>query len=311
MLNHIMTHTSNTSPNYKPIVSMIERCLEMQRQHEAASGFIGTGTEPPTGERLNFSSGNVYPVPSSNKSREGMMTGEAAEGIGRGGRRAVDSLDQYEVTSAMGRDHASKRRMNSRGGLEGRKHEEADGEAQPRGARATVEEVQDGDNPYFFIDTQPTPVWGIKLPIHVRRPATMTEAKIGNHSKGKKRKTSERSPQDVIQKSKKIKTRSASRVDVESTEAMPTVEFEDISLEVDARVKAKVEQRKAKDADKKPKAQRTKKQYKRRRSSDGDDGKTQGDQQMEKPKKSKKRKKSQEVPYTNGAQVNGDEAGQQ
>ena len=215
------------------------------------------------------------------------------------------------MTSAMGRDHASKRRMTSRTGLEERKHDKADGEAQPGGVTATVEEVQDGDNPFFFIDTQPTPVRGMKLPIHVRRSSTKTEAKIGNHSKGEKRKASERSPQDVIQKSKKIKTKSASRVGVESTEPMPTVEFEDISLEVDARVKAKVAQRKAKDADRKPKAQRTKKQYKRRRSSDGDDDKTQGDQQMEKPKKAKKRKKSQEALYTNGAQVDGDEAGQQ
>ena len=132
------------------------------------------------------------------------------------------------------------------------------------------DEAGNGENPYFVIDTNPTPV---NLP------------RMSHHAT--KRPTEDLSPAEPVEQKKTKKAKTKHDGDLPGSASAPTnVEFEDISEEVDARLKEKEERR------------RRKEEKKRKQLSDGSTGPVAEtpviEAVAEKPKK-KKKKKSKKI----------------
>ncbi|KAI9834280.1 MAG: hypothetical protein M1826_004204 [Phylliscum demangeonii] len=99
-------------------------------------------------------------------------------------------------------------------------------------AAATSAESPKSENAYFFVDTKPTPVKGLS----------------GIRMRALKRAMDEKSAatEPETTTAKKAKTKKSTANDVKPADALPEIEFDDISDEVDARMKAKEEKRKRK-----------------------------------------------------------------
>ena len=130
-----------------------------------------------------------------------------------------------------------------------------------------AEEGANGDNPVFFVDTQPTPV---NLPGVPHRPSKR-----------------ESSPPEPVEGIKPKKHKKKHDGDLPANADTAGVEFEDISAEVDARMKEKEEKRK-------------RKEKKRKRDTEGSSvlatEEVSAAAEVEKPKKKKSKKADGDVP---------------
>ena len=181
---------------------------------------------------LGSSSASMYPGYSPKDHEYGKASMEAGQAFAEAKKRGLELPQDPKAPSfVVGQAHGAKRRMmfqdkgdqkdgQQQNGTEGAPKADAadDGEEE-----ATSAAAEDG-NPYFVIDTDPTPV------------------DIPKDKTSKKRSSADRSPREPpTKKSKKAKTETSQ----EGQE--PKVEFEDISAEVDERLKAKEAKRKARE----------------------------------------------------------------
>lgn len=215
---------------------------------------------------LGASSASMYPGYSPADHEYGKASMEVGLAISEAKKRGLEVPTDTDCPSyVVGQAHGAKRRMlfQNKDGDEKRTEDGANG-SQTNGKKASVEDENDappagGDNPYFVIDTNPTrvnpSVDGKQLPTHPKQPDT--------EKKSKKRTASERSPAEKTEEKRSKKTKTKVVDEAEAAPANPAVEFDDISAEVDARLKAKEEKRKAKAAKKQEKEEK-----KRRRDSD-------------------------------------------
>lgn len=190
---------------------------------------------PPTSQReqvpLGSSSYSMYPGYSPEDVEYGKAAGEVGQALGELKKQGIKwdgpaNGAEYQV----GQAHGAKRKM-----LFMKDRTESTGSensAQPSGsAEPKPEEASEG-NPYFVIDTEPTPV---SLPTMEPKSSKKRSLEDGTEASGKKKSKKPKEEKEIV------------------------VETEDISAEVEASLRAKEEKAKAKE------------EKKRRRSSGGDD----------------------------------------
>lgn len=192
---------------------------------------------------LGSSSESMYPGYSPADIEYGKAAGEFGQALGELKAQGVHvempaNGPEYKIGQAHGakRKHLSKERTQSTGSEGVTKQSPAEPEHANDG--------ENGENPYFVIDTNPTPV-----------------VVLGD---SKKRRLENGSESEMAEKKDKKKKKS-------KKEDQPVIETEDISAEVDARLKAKEEKKK------------------RKRESTGD-----GEKEVKKSKKEKSKKHAAE-----------------
>ncbi|KAL9120846.1 MAG: hypothetical protein Q9187_002595 [Circinaria calcarea] len=249
MLDMIRKHTVPNTGNWRSICTMVDRAHDMLRMaKDATRSFV-----PPSNEKeqvpIGSSSASMYP----GYSPADHQYGEAAQEFGAAWSAAKSNgLEfkpppdgpQYEMAQAKGV------KKSTLAGIRAAKAARGEGSGSGSGsgseaptARSTSNGVstngnkedaksedatKENGNPYFVVDTNPTPV---NLPGISHQPA--------------KRTSDEQSPKETgHRKSKKAKTKHEGEpVAIKEKR----VEFEDISAEVDARLKEKEEKRKRKE----------------------------------------------------------------
>ena len=204
---------------------------------------------------------------------------EYVVGQAKGAKRKTLAEIQ-EAQAAKGTTSGSGSGSGTGSGSEGSFKQKPEGDATTNG-QASAEKVQEpipeGDNPYFIVDTKPTPV---NIP--------------GMSSQAPKRSAS---PPEAVEVKKHKKSKKTHDGDLPKGEDPQEVKTEDISEQVDARMKEKEQKRKMKE------------EKKRKRASEGEHAATAEKSQAtvepsavaaesERPKKKKKIKKSEEEPLT-------------
>ncbi|MCJ1404268.1 hypothetical protein MMC11_007493, partial [Xylographa trunciseda] len=249
MIDMIRKHTVPDTGNWRTIVPMVERTQEMLRMaKDATRSFI-----PPPNERekvpIGSSSASMYPGYSPADHEYGQAAQEFGQQWSAAKSQGIDFQPQpdgpqYEFSQARGvkRGTLAKIRAAKTANGEGSgsgsgsgsdvappptKTNGAHPHKRPEGVKSEEDE-KDGANPYFVVDTNPTPV---NLPGI-------------SHNAAKRRSSTEAPVEPVGVKAKKAKTGHEGNVP-NGTEKR--VEFEDISGEVDTRMKEKDEKRKRKE----------------------------------------------------------------
>ncbi|MCJ1431341.1 hypothetical protein MMC27_000692 [Xylographa pallens] len=279
MVDMIRKHTVPDTGNWRTIVPMVERTQEMLRMaKDATRSFI-----PPPNERekvpIGSSSASMYPGYSPADHEYGKAAQEFGQQWSAAKSQGVEFQPtpdgpQYEFSQAKGvkRGTLTKIRAAKAALREGSGSGSGSGSdvapppavtngthpsKQRRDAKSEDDE-KDEANPYFVVDTNPTPV---NLPGISHKPAergSSTEAPV----------------ESVAVKPKKAKTKHNGAV---PTGSEKQVEFEDISGEVDVRMKEKEEKRKRKDE-------------KKRKRESGESISLEAVADSEKPKKKKSKK---------------------
>ncbi|KAI9838202.1 MAG: hypothetical protein M1838_004654 [Thelocarpon superellum] len=230
MLEMVQKHTVPNSNNWITITTMVERSKEMISQHKSVMRSFVPRTDTFSTVPLGSSSASMYPGYSPADHEYGEASMEAGAAISEAKKRGIDVLkDPSLPTYQIGQAHGAKRQMmfqHRDKPANGPSNGTSQPEGESRNAKAPQEAAPaDGDNPYFVIDTHPTPV-----------DATSASQPT------KKRGSADQSTPEARggKKVKKAKTEAAAAI-------QPQVEFEDISAEVDARLKAKEEKRRRKE----------------------------------------------------------------
>ena len=272
MLEMIKKHTVPDTGNWRSICPMVDRTYDMLRMaKDATRNFVrlyfsivnlrytilcdmmaNARQVPPARDReqvpLGSSSASMYPGYSPADHEYGKAAFEYGKAVADARRQGIDfdpSQDpngpEYKIGQAKGdkrkpflRTKAEQAGVHGAGSGAG-SCSDARGANEASKGDSKEDEMQDaresaqpssGENPYFVIDTKPTPVniEGISHGQHKRASAEPIESEPAGEKKSKKHKTKHR----------------------ESEEA-PKVQLEDITEEVDARLKEKEEKRKRKE----------------------------------------------------------------
>ncbi|KAI9763068.1 MAG: hypothetical protein M1835_007947 [Candelina submexicana] len=241
MLEMIQKHTVPGTGNYNTITPMVERSKEMLRHSKAASRDFA----PPAGQRekvpLGSSSVSMYPGYSPADIEYGKAAQEAGQVIAQvkasGGQwQPAPDGPQYSV----GKVHGGKRKAMFQ---KPKDEERQDGDitqqtgTNDKAATNGDDKGGEGETLSFVVDTNPPPV---------------NISDVGKKS-NKRSSANPSPPEPVAKKSKKAKTKEE-----------PKVDTEDISAEVDARMKDK-------DAKKEEKSKQKREEKKRKRSMDASD----------------------------------------
>ncbi|KAI9846059.1 MAG: hypothetical protein M1830_007472, partial [Pleopsidium flavum] len=250
MLEMIKKHTTPETGNWRSICTMVDRSYDMLRMAKDATRNFA----PPSNQReqvpIGSSSASMYPGYSPADHEYGKAAFEyglavaaaRAEGVdfrpgqdpngpeyvigqAKGEKRKTLAQIKAEKAAASGSRSGSGSDTRNPGGPS--RNQPMDGNAKDAGRSS---EPASGDNPYFVIDTNPTPVQLPGMP--------------NGHAKRASTKPAPSEPTEET-KSKRIKTKHT-----DSGEETK-VEIEDISEEVDARLKEKEEKRKRKEEKKK------------------------------------------------------------
>lgn len=257
MIDMVRKHTVEGSGNWRMICELVDRTNEMLRvSKQQARTFVA-----PPGQReqvpLGSSSASMYP----GYSPADHEYGKAAEEFGRvaAEARAMGvEIKHPEVEYKIGQAKGNKRRTLAAMRRESAAKAQGSGSGSGSGSEGPTVQVleekekllkkakdekakaptPEGDNPFFIIDTKPTPV---NLPGITTQPVKRSASPPGS-TEAKKHKKAEKHHEGELSKS----------------EDAAKVEFEDISGEVDARMKEKEEKRKRKE------------EKKRKRESEGD-----------------------------------------
>ncbi|KAI9816911.1 MAG: hypothetical protein M1827_001556 [Pycnora praestabilis] len=232
MLEMIQKHTIPYSGNWNTIAPMVDRTKDMLHMAKTATrSFV-----PPKNDRqqvpLGSSFQSIYPGYSPADLKYGEATMEAGQAIAQARAKGMDMQrdpngPRYEVAQA----HGKKRKLMS----QQKKDDDEKVGMNGDGAvvqQATAEESTEGgiraegngDNSGFFIDTKPT---SVNIPTALNPPTKRTSMS---------RSPAPSFPEPVRKKQKKSKTEPTTARNNGSA-ATPQVEFEDISAEVDARLK--------------------------------------------------------------------------
>ncbi|MCJ1376924.1 hypothetical protein MMC17_000014 [Xylographa soralifera] len=279
MIDMIRKHTVPDTGNWRTIVPMVERTQEMLRMaKDATRSFI-----PPPNERekvpIGSSSASMYPGYSPADHEYGKAAQEFGQQWSAAKSQGVEFQPtpdgpQYEFSQAKGVKRGTLAKIRAAkavlgegsgsglgSGLDAAPLPVATNGIHPSTQREDVHSEDDenqGANPYFVVDTNPTPV---NLPGLSHKPA--------------KRASSTEAPAEPVGvKPKKAKTKHDGAV---LTGNEKRVEFEDISGEVDARMKEKAEKRK-------------RKEEKKRKRESGESIGLEAVAESEKPKKKKSKK---------------------
>ncbi|KAI4122253.1 MAG: hypothetical protein LQ347_006571 [Umbilicaria vellea] len=281
MLEMIKKHTIPDTGNWRIICPMVDRSHEMLRMaKDATRSFV-----PPSHQReqvpLGSSSVSMYPGYSPADHKHGKAAQDYGLAVAAARREGIDlKPGEHGLDYSTGQARGAKRDTSASMKAAKAAKEGPSGSGTPSNsdayfARATLggqaadmrseDEAGNGDHPYFVIDTNPTPV---NLPGMSHKPA--------------KGPTEDPSPPEPVgqKKIKKLKTKHDG--ELPASMAAFNIETEDISEEVDARLKEREERR------------RRKEEKKRKRLSDGSTGPvtepTTTDAVAEKPKKKKAKK---------------------
>ncbi|KAI9695734.1 MAG: hypothetical protein M1836_006100 [Candelina mexicana] len=261
MLEMVQKHTVPGTGNYNTITPMVERSKEMLRHSKAASRDFA----PPTGQRekvpLGSSSVSMYPGYSPADIEYGKAAQEAGQVIAQvkasGGQwQPAPDGPQYSV----GKMHGKRKAMFQKP----KDEEKQDGDishqmgTNDKAAANGEDKGGEGETLSFVVDTNPPPV---NIP------------DVGKKS-NKRSSANSFPPEPIAKKSKKAKTKDE-----------PKVDTEDISAEVDARMKDK-------DA-KKEEKNKKREEKKRKRSMDASDVAAASVDGAAEERKSKKAKKSE------------------
>ncbi|MCJ1247765.1 hypothetical protein MMC30_004980 [Trapelia coarctata] len=255
MIDMVRKHTVPNSGNWRTIVSMVERTQEMLRMAKDVSRtFV-----PPANTReqvpIGSSSASMYPGYSPADHEYGKAAEEfgaqwaAAKAQGLEFQTPPDG-PHYEFSQARGVKRPTLAKIRAAKAALGEGSGSGTGSGSDAGLRGTTstgpqpsgqseaakseDEKADDSNPYFVVDTKPTPV---NIPGLSHQP---TKRASGVDSP----------PESASKSSKKVKTKHDGEI---SNPHEKRVEFEDITGEVDARMKEKEEKRKRKEEKRKRK----------------------------------------------------------
>ncbi|MCJ1478895.1 hypothetical protein MMC13_007579 [Lambiella insularis] len=306
MTDMIRKHTVPDTGNWRTIMAIVERTQEMLRMaKEATRSFV-----PPPNDReavpIGSSSASMYPGYSPADHEYGKAAQEfgqqwsAAKAQGIDFQPASDG-PQYEFSQAKGAKRATLAKIRATKAARGEGSGSGSGSgsdvapAASKGPRDSTSDTRahdpqgvedrDGANPYFVVDINPTPV---------SLPSVST--------KSVKRTLETQSSDDPVgSKAKKAKS---THDGVLANTSETRVKFEDISGEVDARMKEKEERRKRKE------------EKKRKRESAGESGGLEAVAETDKPKKPKIQKLDEAVESNGSASKKlqgsgGEEAGKE
>ncbi|KAM0801919.1 hypothetical protein BDR22DRAFT_845675 [Usnea florida] len=292
MIDMVRKHTVEGTGNYRTIMGCVDRAKEMLQESKHVSK---TFVEPPRQREqvpLGSSSASMYP----GYSPADHEYGKAAEEYGKAAAEArAQGIElkhpdaEYQIGQAKGvkrkilagirEDKAAKGKASDVGSGSGTGSGSEEPVKQKMKRQATTdgksstekvqEAVSEGENPFFVVDTKPSPVNIPGLPLQpLKRSA---------------------SPPEPVEAKKNKKAKKKHDGAMPKGEDVPEVKTEDISEQVDARMREKEEKRKMKE--------------KKKRKQDADDGPLAAAEQshlaaeVELPmKKKKKSKKSREEP---------------
>ncbi|KAI9671504.1 MAG: hypothetical protein M1817_003555 [Caeruleum heppii] len=302
MLEMVQKHTVPSTSNHKTISGLVDRGQEMIHQFKQVNKFFAPVVDTFATVPLGSSSASMYPGYSPADHEYGRASHEAGTFIAAARKRGADpTQDPNAPQLVVGGRNKYKRMMLSQekgsagdGGQAGRDGHSVqhtapskdDSTAAPKDHDEAAINAPEADNPYFVIDTNPTPV------------------NLDTEVKSNKRSSDDRSPPDgkTEKPAKKAKTSKAGKkqeteAKADDKQEQPDVQFEDISAEVEARLKEKEEKRKRKEEKKR-----------RRESKDsGTAGKVEDENEVQAPSKKKTRASGAETKEPTGGVVNGTE----
>ncbi|KAI9845497.1 MAG: hypothetical protein M1837_004836 [Sclerophora amabilis] len=240
MLETIQKQINADSDNWRTITSMVDRSHEIIEEFKNTTTTFKSGEEAFLPPSSSLPSETVHPVSHSADHTPDVPRQDAGRDVeelrrGTQTKSYPKSLDPKVEGYTIGQRHGLKRKFTVQikdqdtNGQAGSVRKGAHGSGQQKvetsdGKRDNTPVDEVSDNPYFVIDTKPSPV------------------NLANRSKPKIKVSADipRSESSEKRKSKKRKTDKSSK-------QTPVTEFEDISAEVDTRLREKEEKRKRKE----------------------------------------------------------------
>ncbi|KAG7002432.1 hypothetical protein G7Y79_00027g061240 [Physcia stellaris] len=236
MIDMVRKHTVEGSGNHRQICAMLDSCKAML--HEAKS--VSRTFVPPANHRekvpLGSSSASMYPGYSPADHVYGQAAMEYGSAAARAKAEGVELKPEVDIEYEIGQGKGIKRKrlaemraQDGSGSASGSGTDVADGKK----VKVVAEDANGEAQPAFYIDTNPTPV---DLPFGQKKTDKRASPEL------------EATEEKTLKKAKK-----AHEGEIPAAPPAGKLETEDISAEVDARMKEKEEKRRKKEEKKRKK----------------------------------------------------------